>query len=181
MRHKKKSIEKIFNDGGDRNFWLFQFFFRKFTLFAFLDAQTNISSLIRDLQKNILPKSRMEFNFTHFCSPTELPESKNDKDMHTYCVWWVVWWWNWLEFGRKGNKSFKKNISKTVWSQILVSWFSAVITNRASILKIKFICVKNMFIIFLQFNCDMLHTINLYTKLVNLKLNTFCFKTLCRK
>ena len=74
-----------------------------------------------------------------------------------------------------------KNISKTVWSQILVSWFSAVITNRASILKIKFICVKNMFIIFLQFNCDMLHTINLYTKLVNLKLNTFCFKTLCRK
>ena len=118
----------------------------------------------------------MEFNFTHFCSPTELPESKNDKDMHTYCVWWVVWWWNWLESGRKGNKSFKKNISKTVWSQILVSWFSAVITNRASILKIKFICVKNMFIIFLQFNCDMLHTINLYTKLVNLKLKHFALK-----
>ena len=59
----------------------------------------------------------MEFNFTHFCSPTELPESKNDKDMRTYwrcmcCVWWVVWWWNWLEFGRKGNKSFKKTFQK---------------------------------------------------------------------
>ena len=66
----------------------------------------------------------MEFNFTHFCSPTELPESKNDKDMHTYCVWWVVWWWNWLEFGRKGNKSFlKKHFKNSLVSNIGIMIF----------------------------------------------------------